>query len=508
MNIIRILDIPRMLLLILFLILVTFLDLSDPDYFWHLKTGEMIFLNGALPGHDIFSYTFEGQPWVLHEWLFQLLLYLVHDAFGDAGIKVMTALMVVLFLYIVFLATSQINRNRGLTALLVFVASAPIASFIAPRPQLISYILFSLAILLLIQFKYRQQTRFLLLLPLMMVLWVNMHGGYIIGIALLVLFSGCEFASHWKAGSLNAEARPRLLKLALITLLTVLSSALNPDYFSHWLYPIQVMSMEAARSLITEWSSPDFQTLSAQCYLLLVVCFFFVYFYRRATLDITELVVPVVFIVAGFSAYRHMPFAILSGLPFVVAYLAKGSAVSISGSALGQLYRKHIGGGSQIGSGEYVLNWLLVVIVAAGMWLYAPVVGKSHQQDRDATIPVKATEFVLNTGISGRMFNTYQFGGYLIYRLYPDQKVFIDGRADMYGDKFLIEYMTIYSGGTGWEGDFDKYDIDYVICSRDAPILSKLMRRGDFRLVYDDEYNSVLLKNRPRHAAIIARYGR
>jgi len=507
MTILKILDVPRMLFLILFLTLVVVLDLSDPDYFWHIKTGEQILHHGSLPSTDMFSYTYFEHPWVLHEWLFQVLLFTVFDLLGPLGIKVMTAFLGMLSFYLIYLAVRHINHSPVFSAVLILVFFIPMIPFISPRPQLISFVLFSLTMFILVQFKYLNRTRYLVVLPAIMVLWVNMHGGYVVGAALLVLFTSCEFVSYWQRNRLDKTRRKQLSKLALITLITILSSALNPDFISHWLYPINVMSMEASRSLISEWRSPDFHVLSVQYTLLLILGFFITYAYREIKPDLTEVVIPVFFIATGFVAYRHMPFAILSVIPFAGLAFVKGAAATLSESRVGMLYKKHMTSGRQLGDTEYLLNWVFTLVAAIALLLCYPVVEQRNQKEIDSMIPVKATEFIIKTGLNGRMFNTYHFGGYLIYRLYPDQRVFIDGRADMYGDAFLQEYNSINYGESGWEKLFEKHAIDYVICTRDAPIRQLLMLRADFRLIYDDGDNSILVKDIPRYAEIIANHG-
>ena len=495
-----------MLFLILFLTLVVSIDLLDPDYFWHIKAGEQILLHGSLPSVDMFSFTNFERPWVLHEWLFQVLLFSIYNLLGPLGIKVMTALLGMLPLYFAYLAVSRINQSRTLPVLLILVFIVPMFPFITSRPQLISFVFFSITMFLLVQFKYLKRTRYLFALPVMMVLWVNIHGGYVVGIALLMLFTTCEFISYWQSDRLDKAYRDQLIKLAIITLITAFSSAINPYFISHWLYPINVMSMEASRSIITEWRSPDFHLLFFQYYLFLILGFFIVYAYRKLKPDLTEVIIPVFFIAMGFVSSRHMPFAILTVIPFTGIAFVKGAAATWSESAVGMMCKKHITSGRQLGNTEYLLNWVFTLVAAIGLLLSYPIVEQMIQKNRDKIIPVKATEFIVETGLSGRMFNTYHFGGYLIYRLYPDQRVFIDGRADMYGDGFIQEYRKIANGESGWEKVFDKYAIDYVICMRDAPIGQLLMVRGDFKLVYDDGENSILVKDIPRYAQIISNY--
>ena len=157
---------------------------------------------------------------------------------------------------------------------------------------------------------------------------------------------------------------------------------------------------------------------------------------------------------------------------------------------------------------EFVMNWLLLAVTAVGLIIYYPVLHGTDTEIANRLVPVKATEFIAQTGISGRMFNNYHHGGYLIQSLYPTQKVFIDGRADMYGDKFVQEYIDISSGTTEWKEKFEKYKIDYVVMARETPLVQLLKAQGNFKLVYEDELNSVLLKNDERFAKIITQYGK
>ena len=159
-----------------------------------------------------------------------------------------------------------------------------------------------------------------------------------------------------------------------------------------------------------------------------------------------------------------------------------------------------------LGDKEYLLNWSVLTIIIIAILLIYPSYQNNNRERINQVVPLYATEFIHSTGLNGRMFNTYGFGGYLIEQLYPDQLVFIDGRADVYGDKFLSEYLKIVEGKPGWEATFDAYQIDYVVCTRSDALRQLLMQRGDFVLVYDDDVNSVLVKDIPRYAQIIQKH--
>ena len=512
MPILKWLDLRRLGFAAIFLSFLMLLQLIDPDYFWHLRTGQYLFEHGILPSGDIFSYTHPGRPWILHEWLFELVLYAIYQPLGEFGVKLLVSALATAALMVSYGTANKILGKPYVAFVIALVFFVLIKIGVSPRPQLLTFLFFALYLRVLLGFKYFGENRGLLALPLLMVPWVNFHGGYFIGLGLLALFTACEWTKHLACGNASTEQRKRLQWLSLIFAATLLSSLINPYTYHHLLYPFQVMGMEASRSYITEWHSPDFHAFQYQLYLVLVLVFFVATIYRKNRADITELAVPLFFVMMGFLSVRHVPLAAIVLIPFMAnAFSQQPLAQMVPARWLTRCsawYGRHARKGKDLGDKEYLLNWLLLALVAAGLLLYAPIHDAKGREKANAMVPVKATDFIKQVGITGRMFTTYHYGGYLIYRLYPEQKVFIDGRADMYGDAFIKEYIDINSGKANWKPLFDKYKIDYVLVQRDTPLRQILLARGDFKLVYDDETNSVLVREEPQFAGIIAKFGK
>lgn len=500
-------DLPKTVLAILFFWMFFFAELGDPDYYWHLEAGKKILSDRAILLTDPFTYTNYGLPWVPTEWLFQVLLASFYNLLGDSGSRLVMALLGSATLWVTYAATKRYLKRAPLAILITLAFYALLSPFIAPRPQLISYLFFAVFLYALLDLKYFNNARLLAALPPLMVVWVNAHGGYMVGIALIALVTGCEWLMVWyrRYRGESAELKSNPVKLTWTLALTILASAINPEWFQHWLYPFQILQMEASKTFIQEWQSPSFHAPVFQGYLALVLGFFVIYIYQQRKADLTEMALPLFFVAASFISIRHIPLAVLTMAPFAA------KAVGESGN-LNQTYQHWAGRGKSLGDTEFKLNWLIVIVVAIGMAAYAPVyharaIDKVNKDIWVSVLPLNATEFILKAGITGHMFNTYHYGGYLIHRLYPSQRVFIDGRADMFGDSFIKEYSKIYQGDPDWEETFNKFNIDYVICERRAPIRQLLLSRGDFKLVYDDKQSSVLVKNSLHFARIIQKYG-
>lgn len=491
----------------IFLGMIFLVRIDDPDTFWHLKTGELIWREGALPRGDPFSFTFAGRPWVLHEWLFELALYGIHAIAGDLGLRLLSAGLGTLALYWSWRSAERFVP--GIVALLLTLAWVPLmGSWFVPRPQLLTYLLFALFLRWMLDFKYRGSLRGLAVMPPLMALWINSHGAFPLGLILPLLFL---IGERWRLGrtvvpgSLGALRLLRLHWLERILLLGALATLLNPDFIQRWFFPFQLLHMDYANSLIQEWQSPDFHGSYGRLYLLLAGGFVLATIYRRRRPDPTELLVPAVFMAAGFSALRHVPLAGLVLIPFTARALGDSAWMERI-----QRWLTHYGADGEQGNERRTeqvpdksnLHWALVGLLALGAVLAYPLLERKAERQLAQAFPVAAIEFIQRHELHGRLFNEFVDGGFLILHLYPQMKVFIDGRADVYGDDFLREYVGIRNGGIGWGEAFDRQNIDVVILRRDAPLRSLLLQRGDFRLVQEDDRHSLLLRRGEGYDAI------
>lgn len=506
------LNLRRFGFIVIFTVLFISIVLSDPDYFWHLSAGQFIWENKALPSVDIFSYTFANKPWVLHEWLFEIILFGVYSLLGGLGVKLFTATFATATVLIAYGIAKRLLGKPYWAFFLALIFFFQMVPNVSPRPQLVTFLLFAIFLRVLVDFKYFADMRKLWLLPLLMVIWVNSHGGYVAGLVLVLLFVACEWLMFVLLQHGDMLQKQRLKKLTIIAVITIAATLLNPYFIDHWIYPFTVMNMDASQNLITEWRSPDFHTFRWKLFLLSVFAALTAAIYSEKRPDFTEIVLSVFFISAAFISIRHAPISVLGIIFFTSVTLGHVPFAKIfSYVKLDQLakhYRQIVGKGSDLGKKEFLFNWIILVITLTGCLLYYPVFHAKDEDKINKTVPIKAVQFIKDAGIKGRVFSVYHYGGYLINQFYPEQLVFIDGRADLYGDKFIQEYLEIIEARAGWKEKLEKYQIDYVIVTRNSALVELLQISAGFKLIYEDEINAVLLKNDARYTAIISKHAK
>lgn len=489
---------------ILFAVKFIFPGLNDPDFYWHLKTGEYIFSAQSLPTSDPFSYTFFGKKWILHEWLSEVIFFSLNQFFGIAGIKILIASICVLTFYVLLRTTQSFIKAEIKALAITVVFFAPNFIFITPRPQIFTYLFFALFLNILLEYKYLFQQRKLFYLPVIMAFWVNLHGAFMVGIALLLLFLVTEWLSFFIRPVTNKNSKRNLIFLTYISAATIIAATANPHHINIFIYPFEVVNMEASTSLIAEWRSPNFHLVLEKYYLFLIASYFLLLAYSNKKPDITEILLPTFFVCCGFIAVRHLPLTAITLLPFSAYFFSQLSSLFafnvkyLSNISALKVARREISPAVTACLNVILLGTVLVVLVLSDAT-------QKVAETEKRLLPESAANFILSHNISGNMLNGYGMGGYLIYRLGPDRKVFIDGRADVYGDQFMLDYIDIYTGTENWKEKFEKFSIDYVVCDKNAAIRQLLITDGSFKEVFFDGNYSVLLRGGPKHAEVFAK---
>ena len=435
----------------------------DNDFWWHLRTGQFIFESG-IPRHDPFSWTAAGKPWVMHEWLSEAIIYATQSAFGYIGNMVLFIGVSLASIAIAYaLARRFAAGTKPLIGLLVITALI-FTIFITPRPQVFTWLFFSIYLYVIAR-HYEGDKVPLWPLPIIMAFWVNMHLGFYFGLMLI----GC-----WVAAMAFDAARGRAAPLRapmLIAAACVLATAANPSGPAILFYPLRyVFDSQVTNDMVAEWQRPDITwTLHWPIYLAALMLGLSVLGRSRPRPFLALASVAV--IVLSMQAVRNAPFAALVLLP--VAGSALAGRWNAASSARDSDVRVPLGAAAaMIASIALIVGPISLSISGTTVSLGAP--GQTGY-------PSAGAEYVREHFSGRRMFNDYNAGGYLIYKLYPDVPVFVDGRTDFYGNDLLRDYIHIDHADAGWSDLLTKYGVEVILVDKDLPLVKALSDSGDWQ---------------------------
>jgi hypothetical protein len=450
-------------------------NVLDPDVWWHLKTGEYIVAHKTVPHGDPFSYTRAGQPWVAHEWLSELFMYGLYRAAGWRCLSVVFALILCVSFLILYL---RCPRNTYLSGAIVVWGAWAATPVWGVRPQVLSLLLTSLWLLIL-ERSERKPRLLWWTLPLML-LWVNLHAGFALGAALLALFFAGEFLEHTLSPQPAATYSSRLRPLALAFFLNVLLIPLNPNGARMYAYPIQTLRSHAMQSYISEWSSPNFHSVDYWPFLLLLLAVVARLAWSRTQVRPRDMLLLVVSTFAALSSIRLIPLFVLIAAP----QLAKGAKAWLRDRPASPA-KQHL-----------AFNAIILVAVAGFVAVHIALVFRQQTQAEAEHFPAGAAVFLAVHPPDQPIFNHYDWGGYLIWKLYPRTRVFIDGRADLYGDAIFQEFMQTYLLTKDWQRTLTRRQIGAVIVPRDSALASGLRNHPDWAVQYEDPQAVVFSSNR------------
>lgn len=455
---------------------LNFLAPTDPDFWWHLRTGQLIADTGAVPQQDVFSYTALGQPWVAHEWLAELIMYGLYSCGGYVADVAFFSLVMTLAYFVIYRLLRRLGIDKTLTMGIVVWTVIVRWALWPPRPQLFTFLLFAIYLYALFSYKRFGQAR-LWLLPPLMALWVNLHAGYVIGLFLIALFFVGELLNR-----LTRRPAADLRPLFLAGVASALAALINPNTYVAWLYPFSYAgSGNASMRFIAEWQSPDFHSYVFLPFAVAIALLMLAGSPGR--LDFTCSLLVLAFTLMSLQSVRHIVLFALTTAPILALRLEERN-VSIS---------RPVKAGSRL---MPLVNLLLLVAVPALLLvvvLSSPV-SQVHATPSVKGYPAGGVAYLREHRPAGNLFNTYGWGGYLIYSLYPEYRVFIDGRADVYGDELMEEYAQVSHVGARWREVLDRYQVAIALVEKAAPEAVLLESQPDWRLVYEGEVEKVFLR--------------
>ena len=457
-------------------------NVTDPDVWWHLRTGQLIIHNHQVFHADPYSFTRAGQLWVDHEWLSQIVIFALYKTAGWGGLISGFAALIAAAFLLVFLRSP--GRPYVAGAITTWAAIASVPSW-GVRPQVFTLLLASIFLLLLEHSE--QRPKLLWWTPPLMLLWVNLHAGYAVGIALLAIFLAGDVLD-WAFGGREPAPTPvrfRSLTLALVACIAIVP--LNPYGASMYRYPLETLHSRAMLAYIGEWLSPDFHQGRYAAVLLMMLATILLPAISPRRLHARELLLLAVTMYAALRSVRHIPIYVLVAAPLLSTMVhAKLQELGKAGVFDPQL---------PMTRPKFFVNAMLLAGFGAFTVLRLHYVLGQQTQTEEREFPTAAVAFLSSRRPPAPMMNHYNWGGYFIWKLYPEYKVYIDGRADVYGDSFLDEFASVYYiKGQTWRAPLERWDIHTVVLPPDAPLVIALGTLPGWKQVFSDAQAVVLAR--------------
>jgi len=448
-------------------------SLGDNSFLWHLRTGSLI-LDHGIPRSDPYSFTAAGTRWIAQSWLVELMYGELNRAFGAFAIRIAVGLAgacIAVFLYRIAFHTTN-DRVRALALLIPALACS--FTVRSERP-----LMFGLVLLSVLVFTVQVPDSLLgrhprVVLPIVMWLWVNVHGTFSLGFLFLAVY----LAGRWLDGAAPNQGRERDLVIGTAIAAVVIFA--NPYGPSLVFFPIALMGRSRVLSNVGEWQSVDLHSPTGVIYAIWL--FTTVVALARSRPKRGELFLTIVFLVVGWAAVRNVAIAVAVTLPIV----GRAFRVDHSGDAAGR----------ETQSAGTAPPILVVLVCLVSIVL---VVRAASQPDFDLKrYPVQSlNELALEHRLGNRLLTTDAWAGYVIAKYWPEQHVFFDDRYDMYPVALTDAYNQVLSMVPGWEHVLQKYKINVIVWPRDQGIVQVLERTPGWTRLHEDKVATVMVRDHP-----------
>jgi hypothetical protein len=451
---------------------------NDGDLPRHLLMGRVIVETHAIPRQEMFSYVYEGRPYVAHEWLADVIFYLSYLALGLKGVVLLTALLIAGAFYVLYSALSSEFNERILMLVIILWGVAITFPFWVARPLLFSIFFLAVWLVLTDRISRGRQVNFWLL-PGLMVLWGNIHAEFVAGFLVLLAYMAGWFWDYL----FNRENLDRqvIKKLAGTFAVSLAASLINPFGWNTWKTILGYMGNKYLMSTIFETRPPDFSSPSFLVELLFIIASILIFALKKGGVRSGQAFLIAGFTVLAMTSSRNMH---LYGVvaPFVLA----GPAIEIADLAF---LKRSASAMLQIEKRLKGLVWPAATLLVTFVLLVSGKLGGDYFID-PKLFPVGAVQWLQDNPQSGHMFDNFIWGGYIVWRLWPEQKDFIDSQSDLTGEATKL-YLTVNRLDTGWQAVLQQYDVQWVIMPVDSALSLELAKDG-WRTLYKDSTAIIL----------------
>jgi hypothetical protein len=479
---------------------------NNYDFWWHLATGKYIVENASLPDEDPFAYTSHEEP--SHRkslilkgyWLAQIIFYKLYALWNVQGIIPLRSTLMTLFLFFIFLTVKKQAIPDLLALLITGGVFLTARSFLGERPQLFTFLGFSMVLFLLEDFRIKKSKK-IFFIPLIVLILSNMHPGFIVCLLLIAIYI---IAEAWNFLGKRASGNAALKMFSIMFILSAIAGVINPNglnvlftFFASGAHRENIVEFMPTFAYFKKYSSVDYS------YAFFLSASLFSFRYLRK-IERSHMILLIIFSIMSFVSLRYIIFYMAVAAPIIAKTIFYTKEEKVAEKIVNLLKRKEL----FLSTVSCITGIFLVVYSIPGLAKY------KFREDTFFSVPQGAADFLSDQTFHGNMFNEYGLGGYLIWRLHPGKKVFIDGRSlesDIYE-----EYQTVAEATTkmkrSWEDIVKKYDITYIIMQplmplgEIYPIVETLFEREEWALIYQDHMAFIFLKKDARNMDIIRKF--
>lgn len=473
--------------------------LYDADTGYHIRVGEYILNTLTIPRSDIFSFIEPSIPWTAHEWLSEVVMALLHRYCDLTAVVIAFSIMIAAST-VLFYKNIKSEGNNVLLAVIASVMFVLLSNvhWLA-RPHIFSLIILLGWYRLLDDFQYRHNNR-LWQLPLILILWVNLHGGFVIGLAML----GIYFAGNFQLLYTNRKkwedyGKEKSREFGTILGACLIACLANPYSYHILIFPFKLITDKYIMDRVGEFLSPNFHQFQPFKYVLYLIIIVFAYSKRKP--NVIEAILLILFTGMSLYSVRYIPLFGVIVIPILLRYI--DLELLSRHQDVVNFIKKRI---ENITTVDHITKGYIWPILCIVITLLFAVNGTLVYQFNSDIKPIAALEFLRKNPIAGNMYNNDEFGDCVIYTYAQQYKVFIDGRGDMYGSERLKEYFRVREFEPGWQDVIEKYKISWMFINTGSVLSRYLILTNDWKLVYSDKVASIFVKNIPLHASLIEKF--
>ena len=466
----------------------------DGDLGRHLTIGNYILDNFTIPTRDIFSHTMQGLPLTPHEWLAQVIFALSYRLGGLDGVVILCALLIATTFTLVFRQSVAQSKMLLVSLLVTILAAAAASIHWLARPHLFTLLLTVLWIGELERWRATGRYRWWVL-PILMLAWSNIHGAFMVGLMIWVIYLidhvfTIRMLPVDKSGlsntDLNRENKGRIKMLLLAGLSALIVTWVNPVGWRIWETTIGFPQNQYLVSHTVEYQPPNFQQISSWPFLMMICLSILLLSLHRRRILLAATLLLTIWTAFGMISARNIAIYAVVAAPLLAGV---GSAI-IRERDIHKLIVNFDRRLRRVDENLFGYIWPLVsILLIGGILLSGTILDFSTTGNKfsENVFPVKAVDWIIEQPRKGEIFNYFPWGGYILFRAWPQQQVFIDGQTDFYGESLTREYEKVITLSAGWQEILEQYTVSWVIMPTDSELAKAIDVNPEWERKYQDE---------------------